>query len=55
MATKPHSDLEPDVPMKQRLDHATRAVMDGGLPTAIIVRSAMQRGVGPARLVTSLE
>ena len=116
MAKKPHSDLESDVPMREQLDQATRAVMDGGravasqlpsavdgardavglasaaiddlsdqgviaamalsggvmlglflagaprlilalafLPTAITVRSAMQRGVGPARLVTPRE
>jgi hypothetical protein len=117
MAQKSHSEIEPDVltdsPMREQLDHATRAVMDGGravasqlpgaiegargavgsasaaiddlsdqgvvaamalsagvtiglflagaprlilalacLPTAIAVRSAMQRGVGPVQLVT---
>lgn len=109
---KSHSELETDVPLREHLDQATRAVMDGGravasqlpgavdgardavgsataaiddlsdqgviaatalsagvmlglflagaprlilalavLPTAITARSAMQRGVKPARLV----
>ena len=116
MAKKLPSDLEADVPMREHLDQAARAVMDGGraiaselpgavdgardavgsasaavdhlsdqgviaamglsagvliglflagaprfilalafLPTAITVRSAMVRGVGPARLVTPRE
>ena len=38
---QPHSDLASDVPMKDRFDQATRAVMDGGRAVASQVPSAI--------------